>query len=326
MYQGIKKEPMLEYSDFCQECSSSSTSSSSCPPNDSSNSSSTGSSNNADSSASSDLTIKFRPLQECDHDEIKLLHEELFPVRYSPQFYNNVILNQTSGGKPLYSSIAVIQHNDDDEESMNHHYPSDPASLSCGMYKKLALCVGIEGFKEEGFHQSWRISDPHITNELKQLRTRSGSHVARDQIVGCIIGSFVEADQAKEATSSLLVRDPQTHGNMFYIMTLGATEKFRNKGLGKKLVQDCIEMVEQVDSCGVIYLHVITYNQAAIRFYERLGFYRMDEIQDYYKIDGVKHSCYLYAYFLHGNRRSLLDIIYSAYNRVVTGLRSAIPY
>jgi ribosomal protein S18 acetylase RimI-like enzyme len=45
------------------------------------------------------------------------------------------------------------------------------------------------------------------------------------------------------------------------------------------MIQDCLTMVEQVPSCGGIYLHVITYNAAAIKFYERLGFYRIEEIE-----------------------------------------------
>jgi GNAT superfamily N-acetyltransferase len=49
--------------------------------------------------------------------------------------------------------------------------------------------------------------------------------------------------------------------------------------------------------CETAYLHVIIQNQAAIRFYEKLGFARLREIADYYTIDDKKHNCYLYAKF-----------------------------
>jgi GNAT superfamily N-acetyltransferase len=49
--------------------------------------------------------------------------------------------------------------------------------------------------------------------------------------------------------------------------------------------------------CETAYLHVIIQNQAAIRFYEKLGFSRLREIADYYTIDEKKHNCYLYAKF-----------------------------
>lgn len=62
-----------------------------------------------------------------------------------------------------------------------------------------------------------------------------------------------------------------------------------------------IDMVENHnEDCGAIYLHVITHNNAAIRFYEKLGFVRVNEIHDYYRIDSDDHSCYLYAKYFHG--------------------------
>ena len=90
------------------------------------------------------------------------------------------------------------------------------------------------------------------------------------------------------------------HKQMFYIMTLGSSETFRGQGLGTKLMRECMNIVEQVQDCGIIYLHVITYNQTAIRFYERLGFYRIEEIPNYYSIDDKNYNCYLYAKYING--------------------------
>ncbi|KAL3789080.1 hypothetical protein ACHAW5_009819 [Stephanodiscus triporus] len=50
---------------------------------------------------------------------------------------------------------------------------------------------------------------------------------------------------------------------------------------------------------GALYLHVITYNEGAIRLYERLGFVRVKEIKDYYLINSVNYDCYLYARYFH---------------------------
>lgn len=51
--------------------------------------------------------------------------------------------------------------------------------------------------------------------------------------------------------------------------------------------------------CETAYLHVIIQNEAAIRFYEKLGFALLREIADYYTIDDQKHNCYLYAKFFN---------------------------
>lgn len=58
-------------------------------------------------------------------------------------------------------------------------------------------------------------------------------------------------------------------------------------------------------NCETAYLHVIIKNDAAIRFYEKLGFQRLREIADYYTIDDEKHNCYLYAKFF--DRESNID-------------------
>jgi hypothetical protein len=84
-------------------------------------------------------------------------------------------------------------------------------------------------------------------------------------------------------------------------MTVGVITEFRHRDLGSKLVKRIIEMVENCNKdCGAIYLHVITHNNAAIRFYEKLGFVRVKEIHDYYRIDFDNHNCYLYAKYFHG--------------------------
>jgi hypothetical protein len=47
---------------------------------------------------------------------------------------------------------------------------------------------------------------------------------------------------------------------------------------GTALIENCMEEVEGDASCGVLYLHLITSNRAAIRFYEKLGFYRVRRV------------------------------------------------
>lgn len=51
--------------------------------------------------------------------------------------------------------------------------------------------------------------------------------------------------------------------------------------------------------CGAIYLHVITYNEAAQRFYEANGFRRLRTLPSYYDIGGQRHDAYLYIRHLN---------------------------
>jgi ribosomal protein S18 acetylase RimI-like enzyme len=171
-----------------------------------------------------------------------------------------------------------------------------------------------------------------------------------EMIAGCVVGSFVEASTLSKTMRSLLISDPTRHSRLFYIMTLGTVPEYRKIGLGSALVQECIidkvilqqqqqqeqeqqhddnhntVDVENSDKCGTCYLHVITSNHAAIRFYEKLGFYRVLQIDDYYDINGEKHACFLYAKYFHGNRghrdvfKMLSRALWSVWKHVTTSV------
>lgn len=49
----------------------------------------------------------FRPIQESDYQQIKALHEEFFPVRYSDSFFLDVCKGKGLHDGPLFSRIAV---------------------------------------------------------------------------------------------------------------------------------------------------------------------------------------------------------------------------
>mmetsp|Transcript_30112 Transcript_30112/g.36795 ORF Transcript_30112/g.36795 Transcript_30112/m.36795 type:complete len:319 (+) Transcript_30112:13-969(+) len=211
--------------------------------------------------------VVFRPLKEGDKDTIRSLHEEWFPVRYKDDFYDSLITNKMAGsGEPLFSSVALLVPEDD--EGKNESYEEGNGNTGDG-----ASAIDIE----------------------------NGSN----RVIGCVVGSFVRSSRAPSEIGPLLIKNPHRHSQMFYIMTLGATTEFRKMGLGTALVERCLQLAKRNKRCGVVYLHVITYNNAAIRFYEKLGFVRVTEIKDYYTIEGVNYNCYLYAKYIHGNQVTL---------------------
>ncbi|KAK1748952.1 N-acetyltransferase [Skeletonema marinoi] len=126
-------------------------------------------------------------------------------------------------------------------------------------------------------------------------------------IAGCVVGSFLSSSMfnvktgARDETATLLVPDSDEHPEMFYIMTLGTSRGFRRVGLGSILVNRVVDMIKSKQECGTLYLHVIIYNETAIKLYERLGFSRVKKIRGYYTINSVNYDCYLYARYFHGN-------------------------
>lgn len=70
-----------------------------------------------------------------------------------------------------------------------------------------------------------------------------------------------------------------------YIMTLGVVDECRRFGLGTKLLNQVIKVInENWMNCEVIYLHVVDYNESALKFYERNNFRTLKRIKNHYVI------------------------------------------
>jgi len=224
------------------------------------------------------VIINFRPLQNSDRDQIQDLHEEWFPVKYKDEFYNELVKNRLfNSGEKLFSCVGIHQKRHIQTDAVNHEMDSND--------DQQILCSEI-------------MSNLQVSDQI-----------IYDQIVSCVVGTFVKPSRCKE-TSNLLIPNQERYKRMFYIMTLGTVTEYRHLGLGTTMVQTCMRLVEKDPQCGALYLHVIVFNSGAIRFYENLGFHRVKEIKDYYTIDGKLYNCYLYAKYYHGNRGhwSFLDL------------------
>ena len=147
------------------------------------------------------------------------------------------------------------------------------------------------------------------------------------QIVSCVVGSFIPLAKLSRRMQALLLPDKTRFRRLFYIMTLGTVDEHRKTGLASALVRWVESLVQQDPACGGVYLHVITYNDSAIRFYERLGFYRVEEIPDYYEIEGRKFSSYLYAKYYNGNRghRDIVRVVRQAFMSLLRNIAYWIP-
>jgi ribosomal protein S18 acetylase RimI-like enzyme len=115
-----------------------------------------------------------------------------------------------------------------------------------------------------------KVTSTDETCEALKLQQKIPSRT--EKIIGCIVGSFNSLDNIESSLSTFLIEDPHTHSRVFYIMTLGTATEYRKLGIGSNLVERAISYAKQDERCGAVYLHVITYNQTAISFYEKLGF------------------------------------------------------
>jgi ribosomal protein S18 acetylase RimI-like enzyme len=136
--------------------------------------------------------------------------------------------------------------------------------------------------------------DPgHVQSCSSWCSSSQDSTSKEDSVVACVVGSFLEVSCMDNTTTALLISSPSRYTRLFYVMTLGTVTEFRHARLATTLIKKCIEIVENDSQCGALYLHVITFNTAAIRFYERLGFYRVNEIEG--KSNRVEHPLLILA-------------------------------
>lgn len=83
-------------------------------------------------------------------------------------------------------------------------------------------------------------------------------------------------------------------------MTLGVIDEFRKKGIGKILIDRLYEECQQYSEIKFIYLHVISYNEAAIRFYEKNAFKLLETIDNYYHIENNTYQAKVLGIYING--------------------------
>ena len=239
------------------------------------------------------LDLSFRPIQLNDRTNIQHLHEECFPVQYTPTFYDFAVRGKMSSAphRPLFSVLAVVRRDDEEEEEEERIMreggrEEDPVAGrdgdgNDGQSSAMALCLPTsEAEKSE--------EDEQVVGQ-KQERL--------DGIAGAIITQFVESSTVLDFN---FLDDPHSYPLIAYILTLSTSSDFRRRGLATKLLERALAHARSNRNCGAVYLHVITYNVAAIRFYENQGFVNIGVLGDYYFIDGVHHDAFFFVLHVNG--------------------------
>ncbi|KAL7543792.1 hypothetical protein ACHAXR_013171 [Thalassiosira sp. AJA248-18] len=235
--------------------------------------------------------------------------------------YHEALTATTANSQPQTATTNDTKNDDDALES-----GESEVSVHHRMEKEKMERFYSNGFRfdadddhDTSFHNGKNDSSSNISNsdesQRKKCKSDQGPYYNDNGecIIGCIVGSFLPSTMpstkhrssldekiGRDETATLLIPDSIRYTKMFYIMTLGTTREFRRCGLGSILVNRVVDMVEDREECGALYLHVITYNEGAIRLYERLRFSKVKDIKDYYSINSVNYDCYLYARYFHG--------------------------
>jgi ribosomal protein S18 acetylase RimI-like enzyme len=249
-------------------------------------------------------SLHWRTILPRDRLRIQSLHEQWFPVVYQEEFYDQLVHQRMPNtGEPLFTCVATEVV----DEHSRHRRPkrrqdrgttSTTTTTRTGRNNKNTNFGDTDSENSNGYRNNTDDND-HNNNDCDN---NDDDSVVEDTVVACIVGAIIDANKLNAASRQLLISNVDRYHRLFYIMTLGTAQEYRQAGLGTALVDKCQAQVAADPHCGVLYLHVITINHSAIRFYERLGFWKVQEIPDYYTIDGKNYNCYLYAKYFHGKR------------------------
>ena len=140
--------------------------------------------------------------------------------------------------------------------------------------------------------------DSFFHNACKRLGVRNAPLISviaveceSSKVIGCILAQFNKVGKIDD--KNLFADSYEPAREVLYILTLGLTHEYRRSGLGTRLLQFAMENARNNACCGAIYLHVIHYNEAAIRFYERNDFMFFRSLDEFYSIGESYFMAYL---------------------------------
>jgi len=237
-------------------------------------------------------SLEYRALQPDDYHEVVALHTEWFPVSYDDAFYSKSVNGE------IVTLAAVHAHTNGS---------GDDAANPAGLSSSLASSPGAASSSSSAPAQPLAgggcqgESRPGADYDLLGIVTVSTSCEHHCEDIMNVLGSDCAANCNKACHGKdTLAESNSSGGSIAYILTLGVFEGFRRRGLARELLRRSVDHVDQnMPEVQAVYLHVVTYNEAAIQLYESMRFIRLEKFSSFYNLHGQPYDSYLYARYLH---------------------------
>ncbi|XP_020904651.1 N-alpha-acetyltransferase 60-like [Exaiptasia diaphana] len=123
-------------------------------------------------------------------------------------------------------------------------------------------------------------------------------------IIGLVVAEVKPRLMCNKEDSGILEYTYQDNYQVAYILSIGVAKEYRRQKIGSLLLDSLISNLttpEQQD-CKAIYLHVLSSNMAAIRFYETRCFRMFSYLPMYYAINGTQRDGCLYVLYINGGK------------------------
>lgn len=123
-------------------------------------------------------------------------------------------------------------------------------------------------------------------------------------IIGIIVCEVKPRSRCNREDVDILASHYSQSTLMAYILSLGVVKDYRRHGIASLLLDNLLSYLTSGEhkDCKAVYLHVLTTNINAIRFYERRNFHVHSCLPFYYSIKGCPCDGYSYVLYINGGQ------------------------
>lgn len=124
------------------------------------------------------------------------------------------------------------------------------------------------------------------------------------KIIGILIAEVKCISKCNTEDNGILGGRLLKETKVAYILSLGVVKEFRKVGIATLLLNNLFGLLttEEYINCKAVYLHVLTTNFVALRFYERHKFKLIRFMPHYYAIKSYHKNGYLYVLYINGGK------------------------
>lgn len=154
-----------------------------------------------------------------------------------------------------------------------------PVSYEDGFYDKLVNSAG---------HEPYFTMAAFVVDDAKAEGFEEAVDSRKETMIGIISANIISDAKCDEKG---LLSYSMWNRKLAYILTLGVTKEYRRNGTASQLLaclRDYLEIYER--TCHAAYLHCLSTNHSALRFYKRALFTHVRLNIDFYFFDDCRHN------------------------------------
>jgi len=226
------------------------------------------------------------------------------PSVYCCQNNNTLDINETSGEKTEKSRSRI------EKRTERYRYMNGSAVTACvPLVNHLELQLRFLSPSDidcvKGLCRSWfpiEYPDTWFQEITSNSRFYSLAATYQGNIIGLIVAETKELRHLAKEDRTILATCFTKATKVGYILSLGVREDYRKQGIASFLLENLVSHLTSDSFIDVkaVYLHVLTTNTHAIRFYEHRGFIAHSFLPYYYSIKGKRRDGYTYVLYLNG--------------------------